>query len=113
MTTSALSPITVDASELERVDRFADLGLVHIEQLSALCRLLTRVQPDDEELEQSETDFVTVTESMLPMLDAVRVSLEEIRSMLPQSQTEATNANEAGTLNQAGMEIPAPLAVRL
>lgn len=113
MTTSALSPITLDASELERIDRFVNVGLVHIEQLSALCRLLNRAQPDGEAYEQSEADLLTVVEGMLPLLDTVRISFEELRSILPPSLTEseATQANAVGTLSDDGTEVPTPHAV--
>lgn len=115
MTTAVLSPITLDASELERIDRFVDVGLVHIEQLSALCRLLSRAQSDGEAHEQSEADFLTVVEGMLPLLDTVRISFEELRSVLPPSLTEgdATQANAVDTLSDEGTEVPAPHAVRV
>ncbi len=92
MTTSALSPITLDASELERIDRFVNVGLVHIEQLSALCRLLNRAQPDGEAYEQSEADLLTVVEGMLPLLDTVRISFEELRSSLTPVRTPIGDA---------------------
>ncbi len=104
MTTSALSPITLDASELERIDRFVNVGLVHIEQLSALCRLLNRAQPDGEAYEQSEADLLTVVEGMLPLLDTVRISFEELRSILPPMHPEgaAETATESDLLSRNG-----------
>lgn len=105
MTTSALSPITLDASELERIDRFVDVGLVHIEQLSALCRLLNRAQPDGGRgYEQSEADLLTVVEGMLPLLDTVRISFEELRSVLPPMHPEgaAETATESDLLSRNG-----------
>ncbi|MEX5283812.1 MAG: hypothetical protein NW700_19845 [Nitrospiraceae bacterium] len=104
MTTAVLSPITLDASELERIDRFVNVGLVHIEQLSALCRLLNRAQPDGEAYEQSEADLLTVVEGMLPLLDTVRISFEELRSVLPPMHPEgaAETATESDLLSRNG-----------
>ncbi|GMV51967.1 MAG: hypothetical protein AMXMBFR67_35100 [Nitrospira sp.] len=104
MTTAVLSPITLDASELERIDRFVDVGLVHIEQLSALCRLLNRAQPNGEAYEQSEADLLTVVEGMLPLLDTVRISFEELRSVLPPMHPEgaAETATESDLLSRNG-----------